>query len=1190
MSSSVVKIYVKTYLLRVKKILKTASLLLLSLLLILFILMFALTGTDRGFHFLLNTVQDISSGRLQFSTLTGNLVDDFAVTDFQYHDPSVKLSIKQFHFDWKTSDLLSRKVTINNIQASGINVTLLAASKEEGNEQLSASEKPVQLPEIKLPIEVFLKQVQLTDINIVLAPGSIAEHIEKINLRADMINTRITLHEFFFSIPHHSIPDSTQSAIQAESQGSIQTNITGYAELTNNYPLTLQSTITLILPEQHFLLQSLRQSPLQSSRQEKLTIKGEISGDLSQLRIYQQTTGFLNASIKAQANHLLGEIDWHSEIQISRLPLELLMPESKQTLRGKVIAAQLTASGDLKQARTVIKAQLSETALLKTALPDSLSEDNTLQVNAVLSWHDAIKWQVTLQTNKLNPGIFQKEWPGALDIELHTTGQISGGQLSAEQYTATIQLDKLSGQLREKPVNGSGKFHLDNNNLSIEQLTLSSGDARLRVNGNLGNSGEKINLNWSLAIKRLSDLLPDAQGSINGQGNIDMTLNDRKVQQSIVNAQLKFDKIVYQNNSLNQADLNLSLNSNSTKQSNIDFNLQSLMIDSQEVKQLKLSLEGPLQKHQLKLSIQHEQANLTLGANGRFDIEQLSWAAQIKRMLIDGRQLGQWQQQTPAELLVSADKVSLSSLCLRDVSGKAQQKQNATLCTVLDWTLLNWTSKKGHARLNLNSLSFARIKPYFPEEITELTGELNIAADIDLGPQLLAHLKAEIKPGELIFQPLTQQPVKLTHQNGLITADYNSRQFEAQWHIEMGPHSINGAINASRKAIEKDPFTAPMTGNIKINIKDLNLLSILVPQITDASGHLLAQLKLGGMLGSPRVTGHADFTADYLSIRDAGIRIEDINITLQDKNNGQALALLGNLRSGSGQLELSGLISLNAEKGWPVTMTLKGDDFLIMNTPDVYAVISPDIQFRQEKGLMHFKGRIVVPEATISPSTIPEGSVSASPDVEVLGMEKETPANLDINITLALGTLEHTKGVTLDAFGLKTGIYGELTINQRPRQLMTAHGDLHLKDGTFRAYGQDLTIDNGSIFYAGGYIDNPGIKLTASRQVADTRVGIKVSGSAKKPNVNTFSDDNSLATKDIISMMLTGQKVDNLEEAKLYAGTEISDGLSVGVNAGMGDDGSEFITRYKLTDKIQLEGTSSATKSGGSLIYTFEVE
>ncbi len=1076
-------------LLRVKKILAGISLLLFSCLLMLLILVFILTGTDRGFRFLLDTAQDISAERFQYSEVTGNLLGKFELTDLQYHDPSVKLSISQFHFDWQTIDLLSGIISINKIAAAGINFTRLAAAHDdEGDDEENslAPKNGIQLPEISLPVKLILKQAQLTDINFILAPDSKTQHIEKIKLSADMFNNRLNLHQLLVTMPLPSAPDQTHP----QSPDTVQAGIHGHAELINNYPLTLQSTI--------------RFTP---HGQSELTISGEIKGDLSQLHINQQSNGLLDVSVKAQVNHLLAAIDW----------------------------------------------------------------------------------QLTLHTKKLNPGLFQQQWPGSLNIELHTDGQLSG-----DQFMANIQLKQLKGHLREKPLDGSGQFHIDNNTLSIRQFTLSSGNARVKANGKLGNSGENVHLNWSLDIGQLADLLPGALGSINGQGSI-----DGQLQQPVINAQLKLNNISYQSIRLSQADLHLSLNSNPVKDSSIEINAHSLSFDSQAIKQFKLSLKGPLEKHQLAITVQHERANLALRANGAFDIEQFSWAGQIKQMLIDDKELGHWQQQVPAELIASADKVSLSSLCLRDVTDKKPAEQHAALyaalCTFVNWQQIDQTiatqpSQKSHAGISLSKLSFERLKPYLPEEISELTGELNVQADVDLGPQLLAHIKAEIKPGELIFQPLTQQPVKLTHRNGLLTADYNNRQLQAQWNIEMGPHSITGKINIPRKEIEKDPLTAPITGNISINIKDLNLLSIMLPRISDASGYLSAQLKLDGVLGSPRVTGHADLTADYLSIRDAGIRIEDISISLQDKNNGQALALLGKLRSGDGQLELKGLISLDAARGWPVDAALTGNNFLAVNTPDIYAVISPDIQFRQEQGLMHFKGRILIPEATISPATIPEGSISTSSDVEVLGIEKPAPANLDINITLAVGTVKHSNGVKLDAFGLKTGLAGELTVDQRPRQLMTAHGELHLKDGSFRAYGQDLSIDSGSIFYAGGYIDNPGIKLTASRKVTDTRVGIRVSGSARKPKVDTFSDDASLETKDIISMLLTGQKVDNLDQAKIYAGTEISEGLSVGVNAGMGDEGSEFVTRYKLTDKIQLEGTSSATKSGGNIIYTFEVE
>ncbi|MCU7800400.1 MAG: translocation/assembly module TamB domain-containing protein [gamma proteobacterium symbiont of Lucinoma myriamae] len=542
--------------------------------------------------------------------------------------------------------------------------------------------------------------------------------------------------------------------------------------------------------------------------------------------------------------------------------------------------------------------------------------------------------------------------------------------------------------------------------------------------------------------------------------------------------------------------------------------------------------------------------------------------------------MGKWTQKKTTKLLASAKKILLSPLCLHHSLQNALQKNVSTLCTQVDWQ-----PEHGTAKLSLDNLAFQHFHSYLPDEISSFNGAFDMTANIDLAPQLQAHVKAEIKPGELIYQPMAQQAIELSHKNGLIEANYNSRQLTTKWHLEMGPHIIKGNLTIPRIEIEDDLLNATMKGSMSVALKELNILTLLAPQITDIDGQLLAELQLAGQLGTPKITGQANFIAKYLSIRDIGIRIEDININLTDKNAGQELALQGNLRSGSGQLEVDGLLSLDAEQGWPVNINLKGNDFLAVNIPDAYIILSPDIQFSQRKGLMRIIGDILVPEATIAPATIPEGSISISPDVEVIGTEKETPTNLELDITLVLG-----EKVKLDAFGLKTALVGELKVKQKAKQLMTGDGELHLINGTFRAYGQDLTIDKGIIFYAGGYIDNPGLKLTASRKISDTQVGIQVTGSAKKPGISTFSDDSSLETKDIISMMLTGQKVSNLDNAKIYAGQEISKGLSVGVNAGVGDEGSEFVTRYKLTDKIQLEGTSSTSKNAGSIIYTFEVE
>jgi len=103
-------------------------------------------------------------------------------------------------------------------------------------------------------------------------------------------------------------------------------------------------------------------------------------------------------------------------------------------------------------------------------------------------------------------------------------------------------------------------------------------------------------------------------------------------------------------------------------------------------------------------------------------------------------------------------------------------------------------------------------------------------------------------------------------------------------------------------------------------------------------------------------------------------------------------------------------------------------------------------------------------------------------------------------------------------------------------------------------------------------------------------VGVKVTGTARKPSFNVYSSDPDITEKEALSLLLTGQKGTDLSQASIYAGKQITPKLSVGVNLGGGETGTEFVTRYKLLDNVSLEATSSAKKSGGSIHYILEIE
>ncbi len=1196
---------------------KNFSLVLMSFLIISVTLLSILLGTDRGFSFLLETASDFTEGAFKYKQATGNLLSGLKINQLIYNDSEIEVVLKEVELDWQPKQLFNRRVMINSIIANGIQFKQLNTTAVV---KTNTPNKPVTLPEILLPVDIHLQQLQITGIDIQTDPSfnTPPVHINLVTLKADLIQSKIKLHALALEMP------------------DINTILNGQVELTNNYPLSLQNNVTLQVPVQP------------EEKNAALNIKGSIKGNIKSLKLAQQTTGLMTSSLKAEANNLLSELNWKTDILLSQLTLKTFMPEQNGTIK-----ANIQSHGDLKQANVSLTADLmieasnlkSETKKAQIALNTNIifaeqqfkaeaqwknlqwplnglaayasdtgivdiqgtPENYTLalqfalsgsdipkgnwqaeangnleqvkvpflqgktlngviDVTSQVSWNKAIKWQANIKTDKVDPGQFFLEFPGSLDIELNTSGEMLD-----ETIQAHLKLKQFSGQLLSQPLAGGGEINLlqekAQTSINVDHFNLSSGQAKLKANGQIN---DKFNLDWSLAVAELTDLLPTASGQMTGKGQLRGTLEAPRIV-----ADLAIDNIQYQDIQLQKADIQSDLNLNPDITSKLHIKASNLMLStdaSQTIKEVKIKLDGPFNQHKFTAIIEHDMAKLNLATSGKLDTEQLSWAGTINQLSINSPDFGHWQQDKPSKLFASATKTNLSNLCLYD--------QTAQLCSQL-----NWTPQKGNANLNLSQFSFERARPFLPEEIKKFTGSVDLQANIDLGPVLLAHVETKIEPGSIIYQPIGKKSIQLNHHDGLIEADYSAKQLQTKWNLNLGPHQLDGKIQMPRSSLDNDPMTAPIQGDVNIDIKDLNILSIIIPQINEIQGHLFSKLELAGNLSAPQVNGKAELVARSIDIPDLGTQFSDLNININSKDNGKALVIDGRLNSKKGYLSLDGLILLDAEQQFPINMKVIGENFLAINIPDVYAVLSPDIHFSQKEGLMGIKGKLIIPEASIAPSSIPEGSIDVSSDVIILGEEEKVPPNMNLDVSIELGEKVH-----LRAFGLKTDLAGAISISQKPKQLIFAHGELRLENGIFRAYGQDLTIDEGSVFYTGGHLDNPGLKFTASRQVKETKVGIKVSGTARKPNLDTFSDDTSLTDKDIVALMLTGQKSDNLENAKIYAGADINDKLSVGINAGMGDEGSEFVTRYRLTDKVQLEGTSSSAKSGGSILYTFELE
>ncbi|MCP4407127.1 MAG: hypothetical protein GY807_05080, partial [Gammaproteobacteria bacterium] len=168
---------------------------------------------------------------------------------------------------------------------------------------------------------------------------------------------------------------------------------------------------------------------------------------------------------------------------------------------------------------------------------------------------------------------------------------------------------------------------------------------------------------------------------------------------------------------------------------------------------------------------------------------------------------------------------------------------------------------------------------------------------------------------------------------------------------------------------------------------------------------------------------------------------------------------------------------------------------------------------------------------------------------------------------------------------------GELKATANPNEALSVAGDIRIDQGTYRAYGQDLRIEQGIISFAGGPPGNPGINLRATRQIDEVIAGINAIGPIKKPRLNTFSTP-TMSENDIISYLLIGRPARDAggKGDKLAVGRQINSKLSVKVGTDLDTGEAEFSSRYRLSRKTHVEATTTPRSSAADLFYTWELE
>ena len=1182
--------------------------LLLSLLLLILVvagMSSLLLGTGSGVQWLFEIGNRFIPGELSVEQTEGSLLSDLQLHQLRYRSADMRVEVEDVVFNWNPSSLFSgvfhlRELSLNKLRYQQLRIS-------ENKQQ--PSQEPIKLPDIDLPLQLKLDLIQAKSVEIISQPDANPLVVEQLKLIAGWGKNGIDLTQLSVAMP------------MLDFHGK------GHLDPRSRYPVDLDLDWAL-----------------DATELPKLTGKGRLKGDLDALNIQHSIDGDLIAEISANLRDVLDKLNWDTQIIASKLP-----PAYLPLAHTADIALNIDAQGDLVRADSTIKFTVSDSdkpqtvedshlrlnvvagigfsdqhfqlqgdwkklqwpltgaaqieaasgnlsasgkpdqyvfnlqsqlsgdgipvgdwqlqgkgGLEKLHLDELLGNvlDGKLNASGDFSWSPIVSWDLEVTTKDINPQQLSPEWPGKINADISSSGKIpdSGIELAAE-------IKELAGILRDQPIAGRGSIQMRGSELKIEDIKLSSGSAKVSVAGDFGKTWA---LDWKLDVDDLADLVPQGKGSIQGTGLLKGTQK-----KPVVEGNVQVRGIDAQGVQCERCDLEFNLGLDESYLSHLKLSGKNLLASGQKLHELALNLDGSLQKHTLVLTADHEQVDLAFSATGSYLQDKEAWQGDIQQLDLDAGEMGQWKQQKPASLYASAKALKLSPLCLQD--------KDSLLCTQI-----NRVDKQGDAKLQVKNLSLQRARPWLPPEISELSGIVQLDAKADLGQTPAASVKLVLEPGNISFLDPLSKPISMALRDGKVDVIYDNDNLSANWHLGVGANDLQGSLLIPRKALDADPMTAPLKGAIKIVVPELNLISAFLPDIQKIDGNVDVALNLDGTLGDPSVKGHALIKSSEILIPRAGLKLRDLNMELKG-NGGEKLLISGGVHSGEGELNLLGDVLLNADQGWPAKISLKGQAFQLANLPEAQVEITPDLTLESNKDLIKIRGRLGVPVALIEVNDLPESSRGLSSDVIIANDDGSVgeiaDSKIDAQVTIVLGEKVHFSG-----FGLKADIGGRLTVNQNAGKFPTANGELKIEDGSFRAYGQNLKIERGRVSYAGGRIDNPGVRLRASRKIEDIVVGVELSGTAKKPQLSTFSSDPDLLQRDVVSMLLTGQKSDDLENVKIYTGRQITPDLSVGVNIGGGSDGSEFVARYRLLDNVSLEGTSSAKKSGGSINYTIELE
>lgn len=398
------------------------------------------------------------------------------------------------------------------------------------------------------------------------------------------------------------------------------------------------------------------------------------------------------------------------------------------------------------------------------------------------------------------------------------------------------------------------------------------------------------------------------------------------------------------------------------------------------------------------------------------------------------------------------------------------------------------------------------------------------------------------------------------------------------------------------------PGDAPLSGTLRAQLPSSGAWSLLAPPGWRLRGTLAADATLSGTRRAPQWQG--TLGAQELAVRSLADGIDFSQGTLRASLTGQRLDIDSFTLQGAGGNN-GGRLSVTGSVVWlPATPTLatplsrlrmaldfEAKALRVTARADQRLVLSGKLTARLDDTRLTLRGALKADEALfiLPEDTAPQ--LGADVRVRIAGDSQTgrgpppppaTPAppprvTPDVAVSLDLGQNFEVRGR-----GLATHLAGTLELRSTPGHGLTPQlsGELRTVGGSYKAYGQQLDIEEGQLRFTGPY-DNPALDILALRPNLQQRVGVQISGTALSPVVRLYAEPD-MAEADKLAWLVLGRSAANggAESAMLQ---QAALALLGGRGRSLSGNLAEALGLDELSVRGAATGSDGSTTSGATV-------